>query len=375
MRNAKVVVVGAGPAGGACALSLARSGADVVLVDKSKYPRVKVCGSGLSPHALNLLSDLGLRERLDPLHINMAGVTAIGPGGGRVHLRGSKGAWVVPRVELDYTIATAAAEHGAEFVQDTKVTELIRDDAGQVRGVKTSAGDFEADIVVCANGSPSRFERDESPRYGIRTIMGWWKGAKLDPPDEGVMIWDRRLDGYYAWAFPEPHDVVNIGLTIPEESSRASGLKTLFSEILDDHFSNALQGADQVGKWMGHPATVTTKVGHIIEERAIWAGEAARLVCPATVEGIAFALESGMLAGQLIAGHDLKRGFSPWEQGVYRARTGLHMLPKFWFGEGFMRLMRSERARTLSSRVVRPDWFAQRATMLLGERQKPLQRV
>jgi menaquinone-9 beta-reductase len=373
MRKPKVVVIGAGPAGGACALELARSGrVEVVLVDKTTYPRVKVCGSGLSPHALTIIDRLELRTRLEPHHVRMAGLNARGPDGGQVHLRGAKGAWVVPRVELDATIANEAVLRGATFFEGRKVTSLLRDQAGEVRGIVTSEGEIESDLVVCANGSPSRFEREDSPRDGIRTIMGWWSNVRLNPADEGVMIWDRRLDGYYAWAFPEPKGVVNIGLTIAEGSPEANRLKPLFQEILDQYFGAELEDAEQIGKWMGHPATVTNKIGDIIEARAMWIGEAARLACPATVEGIGFAMESGMIAADAVVRHyGLERGFSPLHRRLYKARLGMHMLPKFWAAEGFLRLMRSERARKLTTRVLQPQWFAERAVTLLGEQPRP----
>ncbi len=372
VRRTKIIVIGAGPAGSTCSLVLARSGrADVVMLDKSVYPRVKVCGSGLSPHAVVVLEKLGLLDAITPHHLLMAGVTCVGPGGQKVHLRGSKGAWVVPRVIFDHTIVRAAQEAGADFQDNTKVTALQRDDSGQVRGVVTDQGTHEADLVVCANGSPSRFEvEDRSTRYGIRTLMGWWKGVKLPASDEGVMIWDERLDGYYLWAFPEPGGVVNIGLTIPEAGRHAGRLKALFQELLDDHFPDALRDAEQVGKWMGHPATVTTSVGPIAERHALWCGEAARLVCPGSVEGIGFAIESGKVAAEVLAGLDPSTGLTTLQQARYRAFTGVQTLPKFWAGEAFVRLIRSPRARELVSRVVSPQWLSERAASLTGESQR-----
>jgi flavin-dependent dehydrogenase len=260
-----------------------------------------------------------------------------------------------------------AVRYGATFREGTKVTELVRDAGGDVRGVLTSTGPIEADLVVCANGSPSRFSTDGTPVNGIRTIMGWWSGAALRR-DEGVMIWDRRLAGYYAWAFPEPHGVVNIGLTIPEHAPGTEHLKALFEQILAEHFGAALASAQPIGKWMGHPATVTTRVGEIAESHAMWIGEAARLVSPGTVEGISFAMESGMLAADAIAhGFDLEHGFTRAQRAMLRTKLVARMLPKFWAGEAFVRLMRSSRARELSSKLLSPQWFAQKAARIVGD--------
>jgi menaquinone-9 beta-reductase len=367
MRKTKIVVVGAGPAGASCALALAQRGAaEVVLLDKSTYPRVKVCGSGLSPHCLHLLDQLGIKDRFSKNAVHMPKMLARGPDGLEVFLNGSKGAWVVPRVDFDHGIVRAAIEHGVTFQDDTKVVELLRN--GEVHGVRTSQGDIEADLVVCANGSPSRFSKEKSEPYSIRTIMGWWKGSGL-PSDQGIMAWDKRLDGYYAWAFPEPNGIANYGITIPEGSAHAGRLKELFQEVLDDQFGSLLRGAEQVGKWMGHPATLTMSVGEMTEKRAMWIGEAARLVSPATVEGISFAMESGIVAANVIAKHfDGERGLSRAGAAIYRAKVAKSMLPKFWIGEGLVRLMRSERARTWSARVLNPQWLASKATTLLGER-------
>jgi len=369
MTKPKIVIIGAGPAGGACALALAKQGdAEVVVLDKSTYPRVKVCGSGLSPHALQMLDQLELRNLFASGHVHMPRLLARGPDGHEVQLEGRHGAWVVPRIDLDFGVISEAVRHGAKFEQDTKVTELARDPAGAVRGVVTQHGTIEADFVVCANGSPSRFSTDESPAKGIRTIMGWWSGTGMRD-DEGVMIWDRRLAGYYAWAFPEPKGVVNIGLTIPEHAPEADRLKSLFQEILDEHFGTALAAAQPLGKWMGHPATVTTRVGDIAEERVMWIGEAARLVSPGTVEGISFAMESGIVAADVITKHlDRAQGLSRVHRTGYRARMIARVLPKFWAGEAFVRLMRSDRARQLSARVLDAQWFANKASSLVGEK-------
>ncbi len=353
MRKPKIVIIGAGPSGGASALALAMTGrSEVLVLDKSRYPRVKACGSGLSPHALTMLGRLQLRHRFAHGHAKIRGLQAVGPGGGSFHHRAGLEAWVVPRVELDATIVQTAVAYGARFEEETKVVALLRDADDQVRGVKTEAGEIEADLVLCADGSPSRFSRDPSPKTTLRTLVGWWRGGAF-PEDEARMIWDERLEGYYAWSFPEPGGLSNVGLVIPENASDAGRLKDLFRDILDRYFSDHLVGAEPVGKWIGHPAVVTTSVGEVGEARALWIGEAARLVSPGTVEGIGFALESGITAARHIDRHfGLQRGFSPLAIRGYRALTSARVVPKFWVGEAFTRAMASPTLRQIGRAVT-----------------------
>jgi flavin-dependent dehydrogenase len=373
MRKPKVIVVGAGPSGGACALALAHTGRfDVLVLDKSVYPRVKVCGSGLSPHALRMLDRLGVRERFAAHHGVIDTMVVTGPEGGSQRLTAGIEAWVVPRVELDHGVVRAATGLGGEFREGTKVLGLLRDARGVTTGVKTEGGELEADLVVCCDGSPSRFSRDERPKTTIRTLMGWWRETPWDGRD-AHMVWDRKLDGYYAWMFPEPDGVVNIGLTIPEAAPQAGRLKDLFQDILDQYWGEGLKNAEPVGKWMGHPAVVSTTVGTIAETRTVWAGEAARLVSPGTVEGISFALESGITAADFIDRHfDVRRGLSPLACAGYRAQTAANVLAKFWVGEGLARAARSPRLRRLGERIVTGRagaWINRTISAVLGENQ------
>jgi geranylgeranyl reductase family protein len=362
--------VGAGPAGAACALELRRRGVgEVVLVDRSTYPRRKVCGSGLSPVALHQLEQLDMLDQIRPGHTAIRKLRAIGPGGTRVNLSGAKGAWVVPRSEFDNALVQEAVKRGAELVEGTRVQGLLQGPDGRTRGVRTRDSELEADLVVVANGSPSNFEIDPHPRKGVRTIMGWWEGRLSDR--DADMIWDRRLGGYYAWAFPEPGDVINIGLTITEEHPRSTKLRELFGELLDEYFPDVVAGNKQLGRWAGHPATVTTRVGKIITPRTIYVGEAARLVCPATVEGISYAMMSGRMAADAIARRfDPDRGFSTFDQHRYRAKVAAKMLPMFAAGEAFYRIMRHPRAVGTVASMFDAQRLANRLSYLVGERQR-----
>jgi flavin-dependent dehydrogenase len=351
MRKPKVVVIGAGPSGGAFALGLARARtAEVTLIDQSSYPRVKACGSGLSPLALTVLRELELLDRL-PAHASIRGLEARGPGGKTLELAAGEGAWVVPRVDFDHALALEASAAGATFQPETRALHLLENGHG-VAGIATTRGAIEADLVVCADGAHSRFSRDASPRTTVRTIVGWWAGTEL-PRDRAVMIWDRELDGYYAWAFPEPGDVVNIGLCIPATSPRASRLRELFQRILDEHFASRMRGAEARGRWIGHPAVVSHGIGPIAEHRALWIGEAARLVMPGTLEGIGFALQNGVAAARFVSTElTAAGGLTSGACRRHRLATAQSVLPKFWAGAAFVRAMRSRAVRGTFARIM-----------------------
>ncbi len=356
MRALKVVIVGAGPSGASCALGIAQRmpSAEILLLDKSRYPRVKVCGSGISPHAINQLDRLHLKQRLAAnVRSSMTTLRAVGPGGGEILLNSGQEAWVYPRVEFDHAIVGAAAERGVEFREGTKVTALLRDpatsagDPGRVRGVRAQGEDIEADLVICADGSPSRFSLDTSPRTTIQTLVGWYRGTGF-PDGQGWMIWDAALAGYYFWVFPEPDGVVNIGLTIPGDAPDAKRLKPLFQELLDRHCARELEGAEQIGRLRGHPAVVTTAVNTLSEAHALWVGEAARLVMPGAVEGIGFALESGLRGADFVHHHfSPYSGFAPLARRRHRLATARAVLPKFWAGHAFVQAVKHPAARSL----------------------------
>ena len=95
----EVLVVGAGPAGSACAQMLARAGVHTVLVDTHAFPRDKVCGDGLIPDAHAALQRLGVYDEVMAQAQRARHVGCIGPRGGRIDVPGTLA--VLPRKELD----------------------------------------------------------------------------------------------------------------------------------------------------------------------------------------------------------------------------------------------------------------------------------
>src|SRR5437879_10900677 len=116
-----VVVVGAGPGGSTAAHYLARNGLDVLLLDKSEFPRDKICGDGLTPRAVAVLHDMGVLNRLLAVGHRINGVEIHAPDGfsTAAPIPSQNGLpasmLVVPRVTLDNAIRERAVGSGAGF--------------------------------------------------------------------------------------------------------------------------------------------------------------------------------------------------------------------------------------------------------------------
>jgi len=172
------VVVGAGPAGSATAAHLARAGLDVLLVDRSRFPRDKPCSEYLSPGATPLLERLGVAEEVErSAHAKLAGMKVVSPGGAVMCGRFAAAhpypsprpySYALPRTTLDAILVRAAARAGATLREGVAVEDLSRD-ARAVSGVvaRTGSGMREAvraRVVIGADGLRSVVAR----RLGLR---------------------------------------------------------------------------------------------------------------------------------------------------------------------------------------------------------------
>ncbi len=159
-REWDVAVVGAGPAGSATALLLARAGARVLLLDRARFPREKPCSEYLSPESTRVLERLGqdvLAAVAAASPARLTGMKVVAPSGRGVVGRFETFSFALPRSRFDTILRAAAEAAGAEVREGVKVEELIYD-AGAVAGVITrDAGSGKRDairarVIVGADG-------------------------------------------------------------------------------------------------------------------------------------------------------------------------------------------------------------------------------
>jgi flavin-dependent dehydrogenase len=165
--DAEVIVVGGGPAGASTAHFLARAGIDVLVLDRAKFPRDKICAEYLSPQASRILSDMNVLdevERTSPAHL--AGMRLRAPNGQFAdgEFAATRGfrpfreyGLAIRRTILDAIVLNGARKAGARVEELSRVSDVIRDQTGRVSGVAVIGTNGQArclssNFVVGADG-------------------------------------------------------------------------------------------------------------------------------------------------------------------------------------------------------------------------------
>jgi geranylgeranyl reductase family protein len=340
--SADVIVVGAGPAGSAVAFYLATAGLDVLVLEKTHFPREKVCGDGLTPRAVKALAGMGVPIAEEDGWLRNKGLRIIG-GGGRIELPWPEMSsypgfgMVRHRLDFDEILARHAQKAGARLLEGTNVTGPILDDrTGAIVGVTarqapagpvsagTAAGagraapsglaaqKFGARLVVAADGNSSRLsvsmglrKRDDRP-LGV-AVRTYYTSPRHD--DDYLEAWLDLWDGSsllpgYGWIFGMGDGTSNVGLGLLNTSSAFGNIdyKDLLKRWLgampqewgfsEENRTEPVRGAALP---MGFNRTP-----HYIN-RLLLVGDAGGMINPFNGEGIAYALESGEIAARVIA--------------------------------------------------------------------------
>ena len=310
-RRADVLVVGAGPAGCAAAATLARAGRDVVVVDKARFPRDKVCGDGLTAGALPLLEELGVDPASIPSWQRVDDVVVAPPRGRPTTFsfprdRGTYAA-AARRVELDAAVVEAARAAGAE-VHDGCALESARQDDALVRVTARGLGEVTAPYVVGADGMWSPLRKCMGvalPGYrGESHAFRQYLRGVASPARRDLWVWfEPDLLPGYAWSFPLGDGAVNVGFGI-HRGGRVTvrEMAEVWRSLLRRPRLAAVLGDDWEAEGPHRAWPIPARVDRIplTAGRALFVGDAAAATDPMTGEGIGQALETGMAAARAV---------------------------------------------------------------------------
>ena len=321
-----VLVVGAGPAGSACALWLARAGLGVILVDQHAFPRDKICGDGLIPDAHAALKKLGVAQRVAAKAQAVSHVGCIGPRGGRVDVPGRLS--VLPRLILDDILRQAAVEAGARWLPLARLESLVDDHYGgrvggaifKVRGkTQENSRTLSSRWVVLATGAVPQalMAADMCTRRspsGV-ALRGYVKNVSMREKLTSMdVVWHRKLGRGYGWIFPCGHGVFNIGVGLShshasDKDGRDAMADVNLREVFDEFCRVHPQARELVagGEWLsplkGAPLRCSLEGAKLSRPGLLVTGEAAGSTYAFTGEGIGKAMETGMLAAEAIIEH------------------------------------------------------------------------
>jgi len=301
-----VLVVGAGPAGSAAAITLARAGVDVVLVDHHAFPREKVCGDGLIPDAHRALHRLGVLDEVMAQAQPVTHVGLVASRGGRVDLPGTLA--VLPRRELDDIVCRAAVRAGARMHAPVRFVAPL-EAQGMVVGARLTHGEATREIrcrwLLLASGAVPQaliaagMARRQSPS-GV-ALRGYLKNESMQGRiDKLEVVWHRAVAPGYGWIFPCRDGVFNIGVGVFD--GRDTNLRTLF-DAFTRAYPNArdlVDGGRWVGPLKGAPLRTSLEGARFSRPGLLVTGEAVGSTYAFTGEGIGKAMETGMLAAEAV---------------------------------------------------------------------------
>lgn len=317
-----VIVVGAGPAGSALACLLAERGHGVLLLDKADFPRDKTCGDGLSPRALRVLRQLGVLAEVVTVGFRINALKVFSPNGDHftspipAHAGYPDHALVLPRLELDDMLRRRAIAAGAEF-RRAIVSDLLRDAAARVVGVRADGAELRARVVAFAAGaSTAVLERAgllaAPPALGraARTYFANVRGLS----DAVEFHFDSVPLPGYGWVFPTSATTANVGagyfLRAGQRLPHATPRQTFDGFVANPYVAGLLAEAQPMAPLKGYPLRFDFDRARTAWPGLYLVGEACGLVNPMTGEGIDFALESAEVAAEAIH-HDLRTTTPP----------------------------------------------------------------
>ena len=317
-KTYEVIIAGGGPAGTSAAIHLASRGLSVLLVEKSTFPRPKLCGEFISPECLQHFEKLGVAAEMKGSRPALIGETIFFSRRGRKTIVPSS--WFggivalgLSRATMDHNLLSRARSVGVDVMEGSTVTKIIENEKGVLGiGLRKGEGDFElfAPILVDATGRARSLAR--------RVGTGHWKKPKLVAFKAHLENTNASPTACEIYSYPGGYGGIsqvedglsNLCFIVDAElvkESRSNPERVMRRNVMrNPRAAFALNGARVCTEWLSVAIESFGRYRPSPIRGLLAIGDAASFIDPFTGSGMLMALESGDLAAQTIVRHQDK---------------------------------------------------------------------
>ncbi|MDZ7269425.1 MAG: geranylgeranyl reductase family protein [candidate division KSB1 bacterium] len=316
-----VIVVGGGPAGATATLYCARHGLQTLLLDKSKFPRDKICGDAISGKGLRFLRELGLEPDLQLVpKIKARGIIFSAPNGRTASIpftppksQQPVHGYVCRRLVFDNVLFSAARREASGCAEGFIVERLLKEGETVVgvSGRERDSGrqrEFHAKLVMGADGFDSVVARgtglyEHDSRHWCVATRCYYRGVSGLTDYIEIHFVEDVLPGYF-WIFPLEDGLANVGIGMLHSEIRRRKINLRAAHLAatqSPHFKKRFERAQPLEDIRGWNLPLGSKRRQIHGPGFMLLGDAAGLIDPFSGEGISNAIYSGHLAAQVAA--------------------------------------------------------------------------
>ena len=361
------------------ALELARKGIDVLLTDRSQFPREKICGDGLLEDSLRILESVGLSSAVKEKAHPIRSILFVAPNGTECELEGNF--LTLPRKELDALLLEKACKGGAQFLGGITISEPLVQNGicAGAQGVDKEGHEINitARLVLLATGANARilqvFGVLQNRNHSAIGVRGYFRLTETIDESSMVVVYDKRLLPGYGWMFPLGQGIFNVGCGIFLEGRKrmprfGQNLTGFYKHI--QPLARYLQMAEQIAPIRAAAMRTGFQGAQACAPGLLVLGEALGLTFPFIGEGVSSAMESGRVAASVALEALEKNDFTGRILGRYEGTLRRRLNGRQQGYQAAQRLFRFKSfANLLIGKAARnPDVRKVARQIVLGER-------
>ena len=304
-----IIIVGAGPAGCACALALKNSGLSVALVDKASFPRDKVCGDAIPGRAVNILRNIDPEfetafKQFPQKYATKK--TTLFYKGRDITFNWVREAYTCTRMEFDNFLFSLVQEKtGTRIYTNTLPSNVSRTNEGC--SFKSGDTTFKCRLLIGADGAQSPLAKllagkTLNRKHHVGSVRAYYSNISGTNSDTTEIFFDKSFLPSYLWVFPLPGNMANVGFGMlsSEIARRKVNIKNTFYSFIENvpELKSRFKDAQQQGPLEGFGLPLGSDIGTISGDNYMLTGDAASLIDPISGDGIGNAMLSGKLAAQ-----------------------------------------------------------------------------